>query len=121
REALAARYAAGGTERAWNEVPRGVRPRWLKGAGEIVYWLQDAGALVLGDSLLGDGHGGLTLCPESWLEEVTVDRAGLAGLLAPLLELPLERVLVSHGEPVLEGGRGALAHAIAEARAPTGP
>ena len=121
REALASRYGAGGTPRAWNEVPSGVRPRWLKGAGEIVYWLQGAGALVPGDSLIGDGQGGLALCPEGWLEEERVDRAGLAGLLEALLELPVERVLVSHGEPVLDGGRAALARAIAEARAPTGP
>jgi hypothetical protein len=121
REALASRYGAGGTPRAWNEVPSGVRPRWLKGAGEIVYWLQGAGALVPGDSLIGDGHGGLALCPEDWLEEERVDRAGLAGLLQALLELPVERVLVSHGEPVLDGGHAPLARGIAEARAPTGP
>jgi len=121
REALASRYGAGGTPRAWNEVPCGVRPRRLKGAGEIVYWLQGANALVPGDSLIGDRHGGLALCPESWLEEERVDRTGLAGLLEALLELPVERVLVSHGEPVLDGGRAALAGAIAEARARTGP
>lgn len=44
-----------------------------------------------------------------------VDRVGLAGLMRPLLELAIERVLVSHGEPVLGDGRAALAHAIAEA------
>jgi hypothetical protein len=36
----------------------------------------------------------------------------LAGVLRPLLDLPVERVLVSHGEPVLDGAREALAHAI---------
>jgi len=33
--------------------------------------------------------------------------------LAPLLELPVDRVLVSHGEPVLENGREAIARALA--------
>jgi hypothetical protein len=47
---------------------------------------------------------------------VQVDRAGLAELLSPLLELPIERVLVSHGEPVLHYGRAALALALAEVR-----
>ena len=32
--------------------------------------------------------------------------------LRPLLELPIERVVVSHGEPVLAGGRDALAEAL---------
>ena len=55
---------------------------------------------------------------ESWLDGESVDRAGLAGLLAPLLDLPVERVLVSHGEPVLERAHAALAGAIGEAQAP---
>ncbi len=100
---------------AWNEIPQGVSGRWLKGAGEIVFWLPGAGALVPGDSLLGAGEGRLAVCPDSWLEDVSVDRRGLATLLAALLELPLERVLVSHGEPVLQDGRRALAHAVEEA------
>jgi hypothetical protein len=36
----------------------------------------------------------------------------LAASLRPLLELPVERVLVSHGEPVLRGGLEALAAAL---------
>ena len=42
--------------------------------------------------------------------------AGVAQLMLSLLDLPIERVLVSHGEPVLHDGRAALAQAIAEAR-----
>ena len=48
------------------------------------------------------------LCPESWLYWVRVDRNGLRVLLEPLLDLPIERVLVSHGDPVLSGGVEAL-------------
>ena len=125
REELARRYVPGLSEdpspgprsRAWNEIPKGVSGRWLKGAGEIVFWLPGAGALVTGDSVLGAGEGRLEVCPESWLEDVEVDRRGLAALLAALLELPLERVLVSHGEPVLHDGRRALARAIEETEA----
>ena len=32
--------------------------------------------------------------------------------LRPALALPIERVLVSHGEPVLSGGRAALATSV---------
>ena len=115
RAELAARYASQ-TTRVWNALPAGVKQHPLRGAGEIVYWLPAVATLVPGDSLLGAPDGGLRVCPESWLEEERVDRAGLAELLSPLLELPIERVLVSHGEPVLRDGRAALARALAEVR-----
>lgn len=38
--------------------------------------------------------------------------AELAAALRPLLDLPIERVLVSHGEPALKGGRAALQNAL---------
>ena len=114
RAELAARYASN-TRRAWNMIPAGVSPKPLRGAGETMFWLPAAASLVAGDRLLGDGGGGLRLCPESWLVDVQVDRAGLGLLMRPLLELPIERVLVSHGEPVLHDGRAALARALTEA------
>ncbi len=125
RGELARRYVPGGSQdadastgsRAPNKIPEGVSARRLKGAGEIVFWLPGAGALVPGDSLLGAGEGRLEVCPESWLEDVEIDRRGLAALLAALLELPLERVVVSHGEPVLQDARRALALAVEEAEA----
>lgn len=79
-------------------------------AGETMYWLPEHRALVTGDSLLGDGHGGVTVCPDTWLEG---DVAGvLRRDLRALLDLPIERILVSHGEPVLENGRSALEQAL---------
>jgi hypothetical protein len=116
REELAERYSANST-RAWNAIPAGVKPRPLRGAGETLFWLPALSTLVAGDRLIVVEGVGLRLCPQSWLEDVHVNRPGLAEVLAPMLELPIERVLVSHGEPVLHDGRAALAHAIAEARA----
>jgi hypothetical protein len=49
--------------------------------------------------------------PERWLGKASHD--DLRASLAPLLELPVARVLVSHGEPVLRGGGRALAAALA--------
>ncbi len=115
REELAERYRAN-TTRAWNAVPAGVEPWPLRGAGETLFWLAVPAALVAGDRLIGSGDGGVSVCPESWLEDVRVDRAGVAELMQPLLELPIERVLVSHGEPVRHDGRAALARALADAR-----
>jgi hypothetical protein len=116
RAELAERYRANST-RAWNAVPAGVKARPLRGAGETLFWLPAPAALVAGDRLIVREGEGLRLCPQSWLQDVHVNRPGLADLLSPLLELPIERVLVSHGEPVRHDGRAALAHAIQEAKA----
>jgi hypothetical protein len=114
RVLLAERYA-GRSRGAWNAVPHGVEQHPVKGGGETIYWLPGAAALVPGDLLIGAQGGGIRVCPESWLEDVRVDRAGAARLMRPLLELAVERVLVSHGEPVLHDGRAALARALDEA------
>jgi hypothetical protein len=114
RRELAERYGAN-TARAWDHMPAGVERRPLPGAGETLFWLPAVAALVAGDSLVGDGEGGVRVCPQSWLEDVGVNRAEVAGLLRPLLELPIERVLVSHGGSVLQRGHAALAAAVAEA------
>ena len=116
RAQIAERYRAN-SPRAWNMLPRGVQEWPLRGAGETLYWLPAVLALVAGDRLVGVDGQQLRVCPESWLTRVRANRAEVAGLMRPLLELPIERVLVSHGEPVLRAGHGALARAIAEARA----
>jgi hypothetical protein len=96
-------------------LPRGVEARSIEGADETVYWLAEPRALVPGDRLLGDGRGGVRMCPESWLNYIPGDYSlnDLRAALAPLLELPIEMVVVSHGEPVLRGGRAALERALA--------
>jgi hypothetical protein len=119
REELAERYKPN-TSRAWNAVPPGVEPRPLRGAGETMFWLPAVATLVPGDRLIGAPGGRLQVCPQSWLTAVHVNRPGLVELLRPLVELPLERVLVSHGEPVLRDGRAALVRAIADAEAGEG-
>ena len=75
---------------------------------EVVFWLPAHQALATGDVILGGDAGGLRLCPVSWLPS-GIDHARLRDSLRPLLELPVERVLVSHGEPVLRDGHAALA------------
>ena len=83
-------------------------------AREKEYWLPAFDALVVGDCVIGDGRGGLRLCPASWLRGGArpVSVGELAEGLRPLLELPLELVLVSHGDPVLAGGKRALRRAL---------
>ena len=97
-----------------DEPPEGVRRVPIEGADETMVWLEATRALVPGDRLLGDGAGGLRMCPESWLGYLP-DEPGLDELreaLRPLLELPVERVLTSHGAPVLSAGRAALRAAL---------
>jgi glyoxylase-like metal-dependent hydrolase (beta-lactamase superfamily II) len=81
-------------------------------AAEVVFWIPQHRALVPGDVLLGDKSGGVRMCPASWLPE-SKTLEDLRVSLRPLLDLPVERVLVSHGEPVLSGGRGTLAAVLA--------
>jgi hypothetical protein len=74
---------------------------------ETVFWLPEHRALVSGDVILGRAHG--LEVPQAWIGDrydATVSE------LRPLLDLPVDRVLVTHGEPVLEDGLEALARAL---------
>jgi len=103
-KAVAERYGAA-TD---GPLPAGVEAHAAPAGEETTYWLPAHGALVFGDVVLG-AAGGVRLCPESWLDGTL---AQLKEELRPLLDLPVERLLVSHGEPVLEGGHAALARAL---------
>jgi glyoxylase-like metal-dependent hydrolase (beta-lactamase superfamily II) len=102
--------------RAGDELPGGIRAIQTARAAEVVYWLPAQRALVVGDVLLGAGakpratSDPLRLCPERWLGKGTHDE--LRRTLRPLLDLPVESVLVSHGVPILSGGKDALAVAL---------
>jgi hypothetical protein len=75
--------------------------------GELVFWLPEHRALVAGDVILGRAHG--LEVPRTWLEDRYDETVAL---LQPLLDLPVERVLVTHGEPVLEDGHEELERAL---------
>jgi hypothetical protein len=99
--------------RAGDQLPGGIAAFQTARAAEVVYWLPEHRAVVAGDVLLGAGAkpsataDTLRLCPERWLGKATHDE--LRATLRPLLDLPVECVLVSHGEPVLSDGKRALA------------
>jgi hypothetical protein len=97
--------------RPGERLPGGLEAHVARPRTEVVLWEPAARALIPGDVILGDAAGGLTMCPGWWLpQSATIEQ--LRGKLEPLLELPVEMVLVSHGEPVLGGGRGALEKAL---------
>jgi hypothetical protein len=116
RDELADRYDAS-TSRARKNLPHDVETIVIQSAGETMVWLPKVRALIPGDRLLGgDETGAVRLCPDSWLRYLPsgIKQAELRESLRPLLDLPVELVLVSHGEPVLENGRDAIAKALAE-------
>ena len=102
------------TSRAKASLPDGVETVTIRRAGETMVWLPGHRALIPGDRLLGDDRGGLRMCSPGWLRYLkpglTYDE--LREALRPLLDLPVEMVLVSHGEPVLQGGRAAIKRAL---------
>jgi hypothetical protein len=108
---LAERY--GGTVA---EPPGGAEPELPAGVEiaaealeEYVFWMPEHGALVAGDVIIS--RAGEVCLPRGWIGEERWDEA--LRLLRPLRELPVERVLVTHGEPVLAGARESLARALA--------
>jgi len=106
-----------GVEAADGKPPGGIVPFQTARAAEAVYWLPEHRAVVVGDVLLGAGakpratEDPLRLCPARWLGKATHE--DLRTSLRPLLDLPVEHVLVSHGRPVLANGKRELARALA--------
>jgi glyoxylase-like metal-dependent hydrolase (beta-lactamase superfamily II) len=97
------------------ELPAGVRAEVVKGSDwvEALFFLEPHRALVAGDLLIG--HDGGVELPVNWFPKGEQEWAEQQ--LKPLLrerlgELPVELVVVSHGEPVLENGAEALRRAL---------
>ncbi len=106
REALAgARTVTDG-----DRLAGGVQAIHVPIAEEALLYLPDTRTLVAGDILLAR-EGRLSLCPASWLDNPE-DLGVLRDQVGRALELPLEAVAVSHGEPPLFQGRAALEQAL---------
>jgi len=75
---------------------------------DIVLWIESKRAVVSGDTLVDFGEG-LEL-NSRWLRSEGVTREQVAERLRPLLELPVEHVLATHGGPF---ERAALERALA--------
>jgi hypothetical protein len=95
----------GATAHAIGRPPRSERPLWLPSHRAVAF----------GDAVVTTPAGELRM----WCHDKVDDkrrrfyRERFAPTLAPLAELPVERVLVTHGEPVLAGGSDALREALA--------
>jgi glyoxylase-like metal-dependent hydrolase (beta-lactamase superfamily II) len=99
------------------ELPAGVHAEVVKGSDwvEALFFLEPHRALIAGDLLIGKVGGGIEL-PVGWFPKGEQDWAQQElkpELRKRLAELPVELVVVSHGEPVLEDGAAALERALA--------
>jgi hypothetical protein len=104
---LAERYGA----RIGGALPVGVEEIPIEGADErqVAYFIRPHAALVVAEIFGVDMDGELYVGRSPALE-----RPGeLEASLDRLMELPVERLLVSHGEPVLENARAQIAEALA--------
>ena len=97
------------------DLPAGVHAETVKGSDwmEALFFLEPHRALVAGDLLIGR-DGGVEL-PIEWFPKD--EREWAQNELKPDLQrrlaaLPIELVLVSHGEPVLENGAAAVKQAL---------
>jgi len=77
--------------------------------GERTLWIPAQNALVIGDSLPGGGP-----IPDAWLESdwAKGTRDDYKAKLRPLLDLPVDVLLPTHGDPVLDDAHGALERAV---------
>jgi glyoxylase-like metal-dependent hydrolase (beta-lactamase superfamily II) len=98
------------------DLPAGVHAEIVKGSDwmEALFFLEPHRALVTGDLLIGR-DGGIEM-PVEWFPKD--EREWAQNELKPdlrqrLAALPIELVLVSHGEPVLSDGAAALDKALA--------
>jgi hypothetical protein len=82
--------------------------------GERPLWVPSHHAVAFGDAVVATPNGELRV----WAQQPLDDRRRrwyretFAPTLAPLLDLPVQRVLVTHGSPVLEDGATALENAL---------
>jgi hypothetical protein len=104
---LAARYDA----RIGGALPEDVTEIPIEGADErqVAYFIPPHAALVVAEAFQVDVEGELFLCRSPALRrpeelEASLDR---------IMELPIARLLVSHGEPVLVDAKARMAEALA--------
>ena len=92
-------------------LPAGVEEIPIEGTDErqVAYFLRPHAALVVAEIFSVDFHGELRVCASPALKRPDE----LEASLGRIMELPVERLLVSHGEPVLEDAKARMAEALA--------
>lgn len=112
RAATARRVPVTDTFSIGDELPGGLVPLESRPRTEVLLWDPPTRALIVGDALLGDGPG-LRTCPGWWLPGST-SLEELRAAIRPALDLPIELIVVSHGEPIERDARAELSRLIAQ-------
>jgi hypothetical protein len=94
-----------------DSLPGGIEGKTTEHRAEALLWIPAHNAIAAGDLLADTPDGGVRVVPDSWL------RPGVTGAmiredLRPLLDLPVELILLTHGAPVLDDARAKLAAAV---------
>jgi glyoxylase-like metal-dependent hydrolase (beta-lactamase superfamily II) len=113
RAAVARRAPVSDVLRSGDQLPAGLVALEARPRSEVLFWVPRSRALIAGDALLGDGErgAGLHACPASWLPGAN-KLDDLRRSLEPVLDLPVELVLPSHGASVLTGAEEALRRVV---------
>ena len=93
---------------ATDELPADVEARPLDYGDEVTFWIPKHGALVFGDAVTSEG----TLRARYDWNPPGVTPAQMREALRPLLELPVQMVLVTHGDAVVDDAHERLRSAI---------
>jgi hypothetical protein len=109
--AVAKRLSKAAVEPIGGELPGGARAHKIPRRSETPIHLPSHQALAFGDALVTTPEGELRMWTTSRGRDAWY-RDTFAPGLEPLRGLDLERILVTHGEPVLEGGSAALEAAL---------
>jgi glyoxylase-like metal-dependent hydrolase (beta-lactamase superfamily II) len=92
-----------------DELQRGVDAIELDGEPQVMFFIRDHATLVTDDVLSGTG-GRLHV----FVDEADPER--LLSSLDALADLPIERVIIPHGDPILSEGAARIRAAVAEAQ-----
>jgi glyoxylase-like metal-dependent hydrolase (beta-lactamase superfamily II) len=82
---------------AGDRLPFGIEAFPGRGHNDLVLWIESRRAVVVGDSLVDFGRG-FELNPHEWQREGAA-REQVVECLRPLLDLPVQLVLPTHGAP----------------------
>ena len=93
-----------------DRLPGDLEPLELGFPAEVLLWIPQHATLVAGDALLG-APDGLRRCPDAWLP-AGLDTARFVEVLSAALQLPVRRVVPTHGDPVEQNALEALRNAI---------
>jgi glyoxylase-like metal-dependent hydrolase (beta-lactamase superfamily II) len=100
-----------------DELPGGVIAREVDSISpdETALFVPAHRALVCADGVMRfDQESALQFVPDGLMDDPEQTKAGLRAAFAKLLELDFDRLLLAHGQPILTGGKQALAAFIGE-------